>query len=63
MMFMPHPPDRPNPEFMMAEGEDKQRKIRQEVATRMPSAYKIIGILIIVAFIVMLILMNVLHLF
>lgn len=63
MMFVPHPRHKPNPEFMMAEGKDKQQKIRQEFAIRMSLAYKIIGILIIVAFIVMMMLMNVFHLF
>ena len=63
MMFTPGPPPMPNPAFIEAEGKGKQQNMRRDFAIRMPSADKIIGILMMLAFIIMLILMNVFHLF
>lgn len=63
MMFTPEPPQMPNPAIIEAEGKEKQQRMRRDAATRMPLIAKIIGILIILAFIIMLILMNVFHLF
>ena len=63
MMFTPQPPPKLDPKIMKAEAENKQREMRRDAAIRMPLIGKIIGLIIMLAFIVMLILMNVFHLF